>query len=119
MRSTELYLEDIVSAIDEIRGYLSEVDSFAVFKGDDKTRHAVRARLTDIGEAASRLPRELRERYDDVVWVDLIAFRNILVHEYFGLDWWVVWAATQEDLEVLRSTAMKMLDDISVDDRDE
>jgi uncharacterized protein with HEPN domain len=61
MHSIELYLEDIISAFDAIHDYLSNIDSFAVFQGDDKTRHAVRARLSDIGEAASKLPRDLSD----------------------------------------------------------
>lgn len=115
MRSIELYLDDIVMAIDNIHGYLSEVDNYVVFNNDDRLRLIVRMLLVDIGEAASRIPVEVRETYSEVSWTEIIAFRNILVHKYFGLDWEVIWDTVQNDLDTLRKTATRMLEELGED----
>ena len=49
-----------------------------------------------LGEIASVLPDELRDRYPDVAWRQIRAFRNLAVHKYFGVDWAVVWKIAQE-----------------------
>lgn len=114
MRSIDLYLDDIVTSIDEINGLVGEMDSFAEFVNDNRTRLSVRMLLIDIGEAASRLPRTLRSSYPQIEWIDLIAFRNILTHEYFGLDWDVIWHAVKLNLPPLRETVIQMIADNEV-----
>jgi uncharacterized protein with HEPN domain len=47
--------------------------------------------LTVIGEAAARLTEEFRNRHPEVPWAKIVAFRNLVVHEWFGLDWSIVW----------------------------
>lgn len=112
MRSIELYLDDIILSCDTIASYIGDIDSETIFANEDLVRQAVRARLMDIGEAASRLPRELRQDFPEIEWRDVIAFRKILAHEYFGLNWSVVWRTAIEDLPVLRQTALRMLDNL-------
>jgi len=63
-------------------------------------------KLSIIGEAASRLPVEFRQRHPEIEWTDIIGFRNIVVHAYFAVDWSIVWvAATQEAPELRRMVA--------------
>ena len=59
--------------------------------------------LEIIGEAARGLSPAFRARYPHVQWAKLIALRNILVHEYFGLNLRQVWVAAARDLPVLKS----------------
>jgi uncharacterized protein with HEPN domain len=54
--------------------------------------------LQVIGEAARALSPEFRERHPSIPWKKTIALRNILVHEYFGIDMSQVWTMTQDDL---------------------
>ncbi len=65
--------------------------------------------LTVIGEAANRLPEDLRLRYSQVPWAQIIALRNRIVHVYFGLDWDLLWAATVDDIPVLRQVVVDIL----------
>ena len=51
-----------------------------------------------IGEAARQLDAAVRERYPEVPWRDLIAFRNLAVHDYFAVEWALVWAIAGEDV---------------------
>ena len=62
--------------------------------------------MTVIGEAAARIPETVRARYPAVPWIDIISFRNIIVHEYFGLSWTLVWdTATREVPDLQRHVA--------------
>ena len=59
----------------------------------DLLRSAILHKLTIIGEAANRLTPELKVTYPDVPWRNIVAFRNVIVHAYFTIDWDVVWVA--------------------------
>ena len=61
--------------------------SFDEFEQNEMMNSAVLQKLTVIGEAASRLPKEFTIRLPEIPWVDIIAFRNIAVHEYFAIRW--------------------------------
>lgn len=65
--------------------------------------------LTVIGEAAARLPVTLRERYPSVPWADIVAFRNVVVHEYFGLSWTLVWDTAMGDVPELAQHISEIL----------
>jgi len=49
-----------------------------------------------------RLPRSFTERHSEIEWADIVAFRNIAVHEYFAVDWKIVWVTATEDVPLLR-----------------
>ena len=62
-----------------------------------------------LGEIASALPEELRDRYPDVAWRQVRAFRNLAVHKYFGVDWAVVWKIAQEEPAVLEAQVLAIM----------
>jgi uncharacterized protein with HEPN domain len=66
-------------------------------------------KLTVIGEAAARLSDELKARHREVPWPRIVAFRNILVHAYFGIDWSEVWLAASTQAPELRDQVMSIL----------
>ena len=76
---------------------------------DRVLRDAVLYRLLLLGEIASALPDSLRDRYPDVAWRQIRAFRNLAVHRYFGVDWAVVWQISQEEVPVLEEQAMSIM----------
>ena len=108
MRREKLYLTDIVEAADAIEGFLQNV-SKATFIEDDLVRSAVLQKLTIIGEAAARLPSELKNRYSSIEWADIIGFRNIAVHAYFSVDWSIVWTTAMQEVPVLRMQIASIL----------
>ena len=109
MRREELYLRDMVEAADAIAGFLAGVpkDQFA---DDDLIRSAVLQKLTIIGEAAARLPAEFRQTHPEVEWADVVAFRNIVVHAYFAVNWSIVWVAASQDAPAIRSIVLSLLE---------
>lgn len=108
MRRDELYLRDIVEAADAIAGFVEGVNRKR-FIGEDLLRSGVLQKLIVIGEAAANLSPELKARYPDTPWADIVAFRNIAVHAYFSVDWSIVWVAATEEAPELAEQVRDIL----------
>ncbi|MGH3278371.1 MAG: HepT-like ribonuclease domain-containing protein [Trebonia sp.] len=108
MRREELYLADLIDNARAVRGYLDGVTRER-WDAEDILRDAVLYRMLLLGEIASALPDELRERYPDVAWRQVRAFRNLAVHKYFGVDWAVVWKVAQEEPSILESQVLAII----------
>jgi uncharacterized protein with HEPN domain len=89
-RSPQLLLEDIVEGANKILLYTAGL-SFEQFLADGKTVDAVVRNFEIIGEAANRLPEEMKERYPSIDWHRIRGFRNRIVHDYMGIDYKIVW----------------------------
>lgn len=109
MRPERLYLQDMVEAADAVAGFLAGRDR-ASFEGDDLVRSAVLHKLMLIGEAAARLPAAFKAAHPEVPWAEVVAFRNIAVHEYFAVDWSIVWNAAASDAPRLRQSIAEILE---------
>ncbi|MCX6026853.1 MAG: DUF86 domain-containing protein [Chloroflexi bacterium] len=108
MRREELYLRDIIEAADHIVQFIGGFDR-AGFQGSELVRSAVVQKLAVIGEAAAHVSPDLKARYPEVPWPRIVAFRNILVHAYFGVDWDEVWRAATKESPALRSQIASIL----------
>jgi uncharacterized protein with HEPN domain len=108
MRREELYLRDIVEAADCIATFIAGL-RFSTFQASEMVRSAVVQKLAVIGEAAARLSDEVKSRHPHVPWPRIVAFRNILVHDYFGIDWNVVWHAAEKQTPLLREQIASVL----------
>ena len=108
MRPERLYLLDILEAAEAIVGHLGDTDAEA-FVGERTARAAVLYELTVIGEAAARISAELRGRYPKVPWADIVAFRNFVVHQYFGLSWSIVWSTATSNVPELQRAISEIL----------
>jgi uncharacterized protein with HEPN domain len=108
MRRDHLRLRDILEAIDSLPRIIGERTE-AEFLKDETVCYAVAQRLTIVGEAAARLSPDLRQRFEAVPWTDIIAFRNILVHEYFGIYWPIVWLTATVQAPQLRKQIGEIL----------
>jgi len=89
-RSYRIYLEDIIVAIDRISEYINTL-TLPKFKRDYKTVDAVIRNFEVIGEAAKNVPSEIKEKYPDVPWDEMYLLRNKVSHEYFGIDYEIIW----------------------------
>ena len=107
-RSWELRVADITEAIEIVLEYTAEM-SFEQFVSDRKTIDAVIRNFIIIGEAASHLPDDLIERHPDLPWREMRDMRNIVVHEYFGVDNRVVWETLQKNLPPLLLRLKKLI----------
>jgi uncharacterized protein with HEPN domain len=99
-RNIKLYLKDILDSGNAIMEFTKGL-SFEDFIRDRKTFSAVIREFEIIGEAVGRLPEELKSKYPQIEWQDIKDFRNLLAHEYFGVDREIVWKIIHDDLPVL------------------
>ena len=109
-RDFNLYLMDILDSGNAITEYVNGM-SFDEFCKNRKTYSAVIREFEIIGEAIGRLPDELKQRRSDVEWQDIKDFRNLLIHEYFGVDLEIVWKIIQDDLPVLLDAVKEIRED--------
>ena len=89
-RNPKLLVEDILESCHKIMDYTKDY-SFEDFIADQKTVDAVIRNFEIIGEAANRLPEDFKESYNDIDWFRIRGFRNRIVHDYFGIDYSIVW----------------------------
>lgn len=99
-RRADQRLSDIAEAAKAIVGYVAGMDERS-FQGDRKTLDAVLRNLTVIGEAARHVPDDFRERFPSVPWVEMGDMRNVVVHEYFGVDVGILWLTVRRDVPEL------------------
>lgn len=99
-RDVKVYLDDILDAIEKIRGYTVGL-SFEEFCNDNKTFDAVVRNLEIIGEAAKNVDNKERKQYSKVEWRKIAGLRDILIHEYFGIDVEIVWDVVKNKLPKL------------------
>jgi uncharacterized protein with HEPN domain len=107
-RNYRLYLTDIVESGTAILEYTKDI-SFEQFNHDRKTCSAVIRELEIIGEAVGKLPDDVKQKHLDVEWQDIKDFRNLLIHEYFGVDLEIVWKVIQDDLPGLLNSVKEMM----------
>lgn len=108
MRTEALYLDDILDAADAIAHFTHDIEK-KMFLTEDLYQSAILQKLTLIGEASSRLSSDFRKRHPEIEWPDIIAFRNIAVHQYFGVKWEVVWDTAVQSVPILRSQITAIL----------
>jgi uncharacterized protein with HEPN domain len=107
-RDSRQYLEDIVEAIGRIHSYVAGMDESS-FARDTKTQDAVLRNLEVIGEAVGRLPDTIDASAPEVEWRKIRALRNILVHEYFGINLPIVWDVIQNKLAPVETACRRLL----------
>jgi uncharacterized protein with HEPN domain len=96
-RDPRLYLSDILDSAGAIVEYVKGL-SMGELCNDRKTQSAVVREFEIIGEAVGKLSDELKRKHPEVEWQDIKDFRNLLTHEYFGIDMEIVWNIIREDL---------------------
>lgn len=101
-RDHQLFLEDIRMLCEKIVRYTKGM-TFDQFLADEKTFDAVLRNLTVIGEAVKHLPMDVRERHPQVERREIAGFRDIAVHEYFGIDEEILWDIVQNEVPSLLS----------------
>lgn len=100
-RNNKLLLEDILHSIEKIEIYTHNL-TFEEFLNDIKTMDATVRNFEIIGEAANRLSEDFKSSYKTIEWNKLRGFRNRIVHDYFGIDYSIVWTIIEKNLHKLK-----------------
>ncbi len=104
----EARLRHIAEAIEKLESFIDGV-SYDEFIKNELIKSAVVRQLEIIGEASNHLSEYLKVKYSEIIWTDIIGFRNIVVHEYFIVDYAVVWDILQNYLLTLKITITDLL----------
>lgn len=107
-RQSSILLSDMLDSISAILEYTNGMN-FESFLGDRKTRDAVVRNLQVLGEAANRVPKMSRHEYAEIEWMRIIRSRHILVHDYAGIDYEIVWRIIEVHLPPLKDALEDIL----------
>ncbi len=107
-RDERLFLQDIYDSVNAILEFTTELN-VEEFIQNRLVYSATIREFEIIGEATIHLSSDTLRKYDSIAWRDLKDFRNILIHEYFGVDHQIVWNTIQNDLPLLRDVVVIMM----------
>lgn len=102
-----IYIDDMLEAIEKITEYVADGDEVR-FSRDSQQQDAVIRRFTIIGEAATRLPQEIRLLAPTIPWKSVVGLRNIVIHEYANISLGKAWEVTQTDIPKLKEALLSL-----------
>ena len=107
-KDPSVFVSHIIECIQKIEEYLQD-KSKQDFLNSTQLQDAVIRRIEIIGEAATNIPEEIQDNHPAIQWKEAKGMRNILIHEYFGVDLDLTWEVVQKDLPKLKKqmTALK------------
>ncbi len=110
-RNYRMYLEDMNTAMEKIAQYIRGY-SFIKFKQDYKTVDAVIRNFEVIGEASKNLPEAFKDSYPEIPWREMYLLRNKVSHEYFGIDYEIIWDVALNNLPDNKQQLEKIIEKI-------
>jgi uncharacterized protein with HEPN domain len=100
-RSASIYIEHILQSIELLEDYISGVDE-RDFSSSVRVQDLVCRRLEIIGEAVKNIPSDFKNRYPEVKWRNIAGLRDVLIHQYFGVDLLLLWNVVKNDIPELK-----------------
>lgn len=108
------FLQDIKNSLDKILKYTNNI-SFDNFIKDDKTKDAVERNFEIIGEAVKNLPEDYRNNYPHIPFKQIAGMRDKLIHDYFGVDYEIIWKTIKDKLPQFKFEIEKLIKDYNFD----
>ena len=96
------YIEDIISAVSDVEDFTRGM-SYESFVSDKKTVNAVIRSLEVLGEATKHIPPSFRKKHPHIPWSKMAGMRDVLIHDYMGVDIKTVWKVVRDRLPELKS----------------
>lgn len=109
MKDNQVYLRDILESISAIEDYVKDLSEGDFFTDQEK-QDAVIRRLEIIGEATKNLDEDFKNKHSDIPWRKMAGMRDVLIHEYFGVNVSRVWQVIKDSLPSLKDNLIKIID---------
>ncbi len=110
MKDDKVYLAHILESMGHIESFI--IGGKEEFFDSRLIQDAVIRNLEIIGEAVKNISKELRQQYEDIPWREMAGLRDVLIHEYFGVDLRTVWGVVDRELPRLKPELDKILKEI-------
>jgi uncharacterized protein with HEPN domain len=106
-KDPQVFIGHILGCIELVEEYLRG-KTFDDFMASIQLQDAVIRRIEIIGEAAKKLPQDFKEKNPDIPWKEMAGMRDIIVHEYFGVDLKLTWRVASQDIKELKAQLEKL-----------
>lgn len=115
-RSHVDYISDIRDAMENARSFVAGM-AFSDFVDDARTVMAVERAIIVIGEASRNVPDEVRQRFPDIPWADMVGMRNLVAHVYFRVNRETVWKTVTAVIPELLPSISRCLEELEADEQ--
>lgn len=102
-----LFISHILDCIAKIKEYTKDVTK-EDFLDSTQIQDALIRRIEVIGEAAKNIPPEIKKRHSNIPWKEIAGMRDVLIHEYFGVDLELTWKVAAKDISILKRKISKI-----------
>ncbi|HLD31164.1 MAG TPA: DUF86 domain-containing protein [Patescibacteria group bacterium] len=110
-KDPKIFIEHILESISLVGQYIFEL-SKKDFLQSKEVQDATIRRIEIIGEATRQIANDLREKYPEIKWREIMAMRNLLIHEYFAVDMEATWDTIKQDLPKLERQLKKVIKEL-------
>lgn len=107
-RSEKLFFNDVIDSVDLVEGYIRG-KTFEDFASSSLLQDGVLRRIEIIGEAVKNISDETKEKHPDIPWKRIAGTRDVLTHEYFGVNLDRIWKTAEEDLPPLKKQMQNLM----------
>ncbi len=101
-KDPKIFLEHILQCIERVEEYVEGVTK-KQFLESVQLQDSVIRRIEIIGEAVKNIPKQVKDKYPDIAWKEIGGMRDILIHEYFGVDLGLTWKVATKDVHTLKT----------------
>lgn len=105
-KDESIYIEHMLECIEKIIKYIG--DDKTAFHQSTLVQDAVLRNLQIMAESSQRVSQETQEKYPEIPWREISGFRNILVHDYLGIDSDAVWSVVENDLPEIKAILLQI-----------
>jgi len=110
-KDPKIFLEHILQCIERVEQYVEGVTK-KQFLESVQLQDSVIRRIEIMGEAVKNIPTQIKDKYPDIPWQEIAGMRDILIHEYFGVDLGLTWKVATKDIHQLKKRILKVKKDL-------